>query len=141
MQAKAALALVEYDRQVQVLLDAYAAQAAAVAKCSGALTPAMKIGPLDIDVSSTERVVFGNRIDALSRRRMPSPFLIKDMINDMTATPDLAILGTNVQDIEESLAETTNSRPMPGSLVQLASGGYETYYGQSPDDVTREQHA
>ena len=63
------------------------------------------------------------------------------MINDMTATPDLAILGTNVQDIEESLAETTNSRPMPGSLVQLASGGYETYYGQSPDDVTREQHA
>lgn len=128
-QAQAEIALIEYDRQVQALLDAYVAQAVAVAKCPDRLSPSVKVGPLGVEVSSAERIVFGNRIDSLASRRMLSPFLVRDMINDMTATPDLAILGINVQDIEELPTESTNDRPIPGSLTQLASGAFAVFSG------------
>lgn len=142
LRAQADLALVEYDRQVQALLDAYVAQAIAVGKCSDRVSPSAKIASFEAQVSSGERIVFGGRMDNFSNRHL-SAFVVRDMIADMTKEPDLAMLAANVEDIAELPPESDEDRrmsPVPGGLVARADGGFEE--ASAPfDDVAREQAA
>ena len=122
LHAHAELALVEYDRQAQALLAAYMVQAIAVKKVSNKVSPSAKIDAFSAQVSSGERIVFGKRMDNFSNRHL-SNFTVRDMVNDMTTEPDLAILGTNVQDIAELLSESEEERrmhPVIGGLVARA---------------------
>ncbi|CAN5353942.1 hypothetical protein BH10PSE16_BH10PSE16_43410 [soil metagenome] len=142
LHAQADLALVEYDRQVQALLDAYVAQAIAVAKCSDKVSPTAIIHLFQAQVSSGERIVFGRRMDNFNNRHL-SAFVVRDMIADMTKEPDLAILGANVEDIAELFSESKEERrmsPVIGSLVARADGVLEEVFPPS-DDLVHEQPA
>jgi hypothetical protein len=104
LQARATLALVEYDRQAQALLEAYVNQAIAV-RARGAVTgPTVHV--FDMQVSSAERIVGGNGV---SNGRLPG-YVLDGLVAAMLAEPNLAILATRIEDIEEPQSE-----PLPAS--------------------------
>ena len=100
LQAKAVLALVEFDRQAQALLEAYVTQAIAARAC-GAMAVS-NVSVFDVQVSSAERIVGGKGIDAFNNRHLPG-YLIDGIVTTMFAKPDLAILAVNVGSIAEPL--------------------------------------
>ena len=99
LQAKAALALVEYDRQAQALLEAYVTQATAVDAC-GAMAR-RKVQVFDMQVSSAERIVGGKGV---SNGRLPG-YVMDGIVSAVSVEPNLAILATRVEDIAEPLPE------------------------------------
>ena len=102
LQAKANLALVEYDRQAQALLDAYVTQAIAVGACSAMRIS--KVNIFDVQVSSAERIVHGKVMNSFNNRHLPG-YVIDGIVTTMFAKPDLAILATRVEDIAEPLPD------------------------------------
>jgi len=104
LQAKATLALVEYDRQARALLEAYANQAIAVSACAG--MAGSKVRVFDMQMSSAERVI-GSK--GASNGRLPD-YVIDGLVAAMLAEPNLAILATRIEDIEEPQSE-----PLPAS--------------------------
>ena len=102
LQAKAALALLEYDRQAQALLDAYVTQAIAVRACGS--TAMSHVSVFDVQVSSAERIIFGKKMDAFNNRYLPDYF-VDAIVKSMFAKVDLGILAIKVQDIAEPLPE------------------------------------
>lgn len=116
LQAKAELALVEYDRQAQALLDAYVAQRVAVAAAfaSNQTTHAVfrtaagwcPVDQFDLQVSSPERIISGARMDAYNNRHMPV-FVLTGIIDAMKATPDLSILAARPDDVSGMSPEET----------------------------------
>lgn len=106
LQAKATLALVEYDRQAQALLEAYVTQAIAV-KASGCKRG---LKAFDVQVFSAEHIVGGRGMDAYNNRRLPG-YAIDGLVTTMSTEPNLAILATTVEDIAEPQSEPLPEPP------------------------------
>lgn len=102
LRAKADLALVEYDRQVQALLDAYVTQRIAVNACGEKIYSMPDL--FGAQVGSAERIMFGKKIDGYSQKVLPK-YAVEKIISDMSAEPDLAILAINAEDVAEPLPE------------------------------------
>lgn len=126
LQAKAELALVEYDRQAQALLDAYVAQRVAVSACGGVSTPGAgwatgfsgrTVDQFDVQISSSERILLGARIDAYNNRHLPS-HAVTQIIDAMTA-PDLSILAAKVEDLPPEIIPEDVERELITTLDQV----------------------
>ena len=111
LDAHAAIALIEYDRQTQALLDAFFIQKTAVWNAMAqrpthahqVTKVALGLNPVEMfepQVSSTERIIFGSRIDVYNQRHLPS-YVTDWAWLSLKAPPDLAVLATNAQDVSD----------------------------------------
>lgn len=111
--AQAELALVEYDRQVQSLFDAFLNQRVAVNACLASLPntahrsspfSGRSVDQFETQVSSPGRIVFGSSIDVYNNRYLPS-HVYMDIFEAARAEPNLAVLAASVDDLPEEAIE------------------------------------
>lgn len=133
LKAKAELALVEYDRQAQALLEAYVAQRIAVSACGGVTIPGAgwvtdfrgrTVDKFDVQISSSERILLGARIDVYNNRHLPS-HVVTGIIEAMTA-PDLSIIAAKVEDLPN----------IPAEPVEVESPAFAVNPDGSLEDLT-----
>lgn len=100
LEAQAQLALVAYDRQSQALLEAYLAQRIAVNAAHAHQKPSeptqkvfgnVKVDEFESQVSSSERIVFGERMDARSNRHLSS-YITDNLCKALEFKPNLSLL-------------------------------------------------
>ena len=112
LHAKADIALLDYDRAAQALLDAFVTQRVAVANAFASnrgphdrfisSLGAQAVDGFEAQVSSSERIVFGGSIDAYNQRHLP-----RHVVDQLwrEGKPNLVILMANPDDLAaESLA-------------------------------------
>ncbi|OLP05155.1 hypothetical protein [Rhodoferax antarcticus] len=98
LDAQAALASLEYDRQAQALLEAYLAQRIAISAAQALQKPGaptkvfwnQKIDKFESQISSTQRIIFGGDIDP--RTRHLSNYAIDDLCRALEFKPNLSLL-------------------------------------------------
>lgn len=117
LQAKAELAVLEYDRQAQALLNAYIAQHNAVAACGSSLVGSRhRVETPEISIGSVERIMFSDRTSDYNKKRMPL-YMVHGLANSMAAAPDLSVLAANADDVVEPPPEPLDSRSEPLSAA------------------------
>ncbi len=99
------LALLSYDKQVNLLLDAWVAQKAAVSLAlkhhpSGrtfrTATGSLEVDLLDIQIGSPERALFGASMDY---KRKPPQWVCEALVKAAMGSPNLEILAAKVDDL------------------------------------------
>ncbi|MDD3936855.1 hypothetical protein [Rhodoferax sp.] len=117
LTTRAELALIEYDRQAQALLDAYVVQRIAVSavpthgrKPGGSLQTVLGCFPIDgfeSQVSAPERIVFGGQISAYNQRHLPA-HVADSLWRAMVFKPDLPLLMATFEDLPPEPSESTD---------------------------------
>lgn len=113
--AEADFALLDYDRQVQNLLDAWVIQKAAVLstmkhdqarKKFMSTTGAFAVDLFELQISSHERILFGLKMDVYNRRHLPI-WICDQLVKAAMGTPNLEILAAKVEDLPVAISTDT----------------------------------
>lgn len=100
--AKAELALVEYDRQVNALLDAFLAQRVAIVACgsgkNAAAVRAACVNNFQVQASKPERILHGRGLTGYNNRYLPG-YTVDSMLVAATKAPDLKVLALKLEDL------------------------------------------
>ncbi len=111
VDADADLALLSYDQQVNLLLDAWVTQKAAVNMAlkhhpSGSTlrtaTGSLEVALLDIQIGSPERALFGASMDY--KRKLPQ-WVCENLVKAAMGTPNLEILAAKIEDLPANEAQ------------------------------------
>ena len=119
--AEADLALLDYDRQVQKLLDAWVIQKVAVRSTAKhnqvgrtfiSTAGAFAVDLFELQISSHERTLFGPKMDVYNLRHLPN-WVCEHLVKFASGTPNLQTLAAKVEDLPEVMpVETPENTPM-----------------------------
>ena len=127
--SQARLALLEYDRQAQALLDVWMVQKAAIRavmeKTNQGQSILRTLGCYAVDLfesqfSSPERIVFGGQIDVYQQRHMPIS-TAERLCNAMAVKPNLSILTATFEDLPAEDSEPSESAEPEADIVAEAT--------------------
>lgn len=106
--AQAELALLDYDRQAQALFEVFLVQGAAAEAAQGVdknglpiQAVANRIAEFEAQISSPERIVFGDAITAYNNRHLPYG-LTQQIFKALMFKPDLKLLLARLEDLPEA---------------------------------------